>query len=158
MKTFITFLILIASTLLITTTQSQAQWREDQKVLVSNDSINDISGTDTTIYYIVNRNADWSLLVSTGTITGSGGVFQVVCSHDGSTWFNYPNKYQVIYNASDSTVYNKTYGQLYTDTIASNNRHVYYDNSFSYKYIGLKTTKGTCSGTYKAYYFSRKRE
>ena len=143
--------LLLAFTLAITAISISAySQRTDIKSFTSTtgDSINDISGTDTTLYYAVRGNSDWSITASTGTITGYSGIFQVIGSNDGTRWFNYPNKYQVIYNSDDSTVYDKTYGIIYHDTIASNNRYVYTDNSLPYLYIGIKVTKGTCSGKF----------
>ena len=153
MKRFIYALILIVSTLLVNQTQSQAQ-RSELYVLANNDSINDIANASDTLYHDVETSGVWSLTASTGTITGSGGSFQIIGSNDGTTWFNYPNHYTIIYNASDSTVYNTTYGQLYTDTIASNNRYTYYDTFFPYRYVGVKTTKGTCNGKRKLVFYS----
>jgi hypothetical protein len=121
----------------------QAQRPEQQK-FCTNDSINKISGTDTTFYAILKMNSNWSLLVSTSTITGTGGKVQIVVSHDGSTWFNYPDTNSV--------------NVLFYDTIASNNRHVYTDLHCPYNYLGVKITKGTCKGKYSCSFVMKKPE
>lgn len=108
------------------------------------DSINDITGTDTTHYVAVRGNSDWSITVSAGTITGSGGKLQVVVSNDGTYWGNYP----------DTNSVNK----LFYDTIASARRYVFTAPSCPYLYIGIKATKGTCSGKYWSTFVMKKPE
>lgn len=155
--------LLIAFTAISINTQAQ---KSDVKnfTAATGDSINHIYGLDTTLYYAVRGNTDWSITVATDSIKGAGGKavyggnFQIVCSDDGTRWFNYPNKYQVIYNAHDSTVYDKTYGTIYSDTISTNNRYIYTDTSFPYSYIGIKTTKGTCSGKIYSTFVMKKPE
>jgi len=145
MKTFLAFLFL-AFTLTLTTTQTTtAQSWQDYKTLVSADSINDIAGTDTTIYYDVRHNADWSITITTDTITGSGGTFEIEVSNDGINYVDYKD-------------YADTANTYYNDTIASVTNYVYTGSSFPYRRIAVKTTKGTCSGVYSTSFFMKPRE
>lgn len=126
--------VLLAFTLAITaiSINTQAQ-RSDIKnfTAATGDSINDISGTDTTLYYAVRENTDWSITVSTGTITGTGGRFTLQVSNDGIRYASYPNL---------------AFGVA--DTVKSNARYVLATTSFPFLYIALKVTKGTCSGKF----------
>jgi len=95
--------LLLAFTLAITAISISAySQRTDIKSFTSTtgDSINDISGTDTTLYYAVRGNSDWSITASTGTITtAKNGRFVLQVSNDGTRFASYPN---VTFNTADT--------------------------------------------------------
>ena len=137
------FLLLAFTLAIIAISISAYSQRTDIKSFTSTtgDSINDISGTDTTLYYAVRSNSDWSVTVSTGTITGINGRFVLQVSNDGTNFASYPS---VAFATAD--------------TVKSNARYVLTAQTIPYSYIALKVTKGTCVGKYYSTFVLKTRQ
>jgi len=137
--------ILLAFTLAITaiSINTQAQQTDIKRLTaVTGDSINLISGTDVTLSYAVRGNSDWSLTVSTGTMTTiNAGRFVLQVSNDGTNYASYPS---IAFGAAD--------------TVKSNARYVLTALTCPYLYIALKVTKGTCKGKYYSTFIMKRPE
>lgn len=107
------------------------------------DSINDIAGTDTTIYWPVRGNSPWTVNVNaTGTITGNGGRIYIMESIDGTYWTHLCTP--------------DTSGNLWCDTVKTGTQVRLSGTYFPAKYVGVKLTKGTCKGKIKVQYSMKK--
>ncbi len=148
MKNFFAFiLVLFIATFVTTITNTNSATAQTEYKILYNDSINDIAGTDTTIYHPVRGNSSYIVQAfATGTITGTGGKIYLLESIDGI----------------NSTYICRTVDTInigtYCDTITTGTAFRYYTDNFPAKYIGIKLQKGTCRGKIKVLYHMKKNE
>lgn len=136
-KLFLLLFLIVPLTAIVGCDPVPAAQAQHQFGTMYHDSINDISGTDTTVYVVVRYNWDWTVNINaTGTITGTGGKITVMESIDGTYYTKL---------CTDSTT-------AWCDTIKTGTNYRFSGTSFPARYLAVKITKGTCKGKLKVQY------
>lgn len=137
MKTILKFLMV--AVMLFTATQVDAQLgrlraNNSPQTFISADSLNDISGADTTHYWVVDDNSDWCATITTASLVGTKNSTAIVYwSTNGSNW------------AISDTANNSSWAH----TLSADSTFYFTGTTCPAPYMAIKITKGSVtSGIY----------